>query len=266
MQIEVNGRTTEVERDGSGPPLVLLHSLLTDLRAFDDIVPDLAKTNTVLRIALPGFSGSAPLGGNGTAPTIDALADHLVAVMTALDCGPDSTVMGNGLGAFASVAMAIRHGDRFRGLIVANGGAAFSDERSVAFGTMRRLVAQEGMGRVVDTAVQRIFPPEYLAAHPEAAGQRRVALEGIDATAFADWCGALAVMDLRSSLGQIVQPTLVIAGEADETTPALMSEELAAGIPRAKVASIAGCGHCPQLQQPAELVDLVASFLGTLQP
>ena len=266
MQIEVNGLRTEVEREGGGPPLVLLHSLLTDLRAFDEIVPDLAKANTVFRIALPGFGGSVPMSGNGTGPTIDALADQLVAVMTKLDCGSESTVMGNGLGAFASVAMAVRHGSRFRGLIVANGGAAFSAERSAAFGTMSALVAQDGMGRVVDTAVQRIFPPEYLAAHPEAVSQRRAVLEGIDARAFADWCRALAVMDLRPDLGRITNPTLVIAGERDDTTPAAMSEELATGIPGAALGTIAGCGHCPQLQRPAELVEVVTSFLGTARP
>jgi pimeloyl-ACP methyl ester carboxylesterase len=263
MLIEVDGHQTAVEREGRGPPLVLLHSLLTDMHAFGLVLPDLVRRNTVIRIALPGFSGSAPMIANGPGPAIDDLADRLASVMIALDCGPETTVMGNGLGAFASVALAIRHGAQFRGLIVANGGAAFSGDRSTAFDTMSGLVEQGGMGRVVDTAVQRIFPPEYLTAHPEVVEQRRAALEQIDPQAFADWCRALAKMDLRADLGRIDNPTLVIAGERDETTPVEMSEDLAGGIPGATLTVISGCGHCPQLQRPAELVEAVAAFLGT---
>jgi pimeloyl-ACP methyl ester carboxylesterase len=130
---------------------------------------------------------------------------------------------------------------------------------------MSGLVEQGGMARVVDTAVLRIFPPEYLAAHPDAAEPRRAVLEQIDPRAFADWCRALAKMDLREGLGQIGNPTLVIAGQLDETTPVEMSEELAAGIPGAALTVISGCGHCPQLQRPSALLKAVSSFLGTLR-
>ena len=56
MQIDVEGR---------GPTLVLVHSLLTDSHAFDDVVPELAKNHRVVRISCPGC---------GTIPQLDIFA------------------------------------------------------------------------------------------------------------------------------------------------------------------------------------------------
>ncbi len=259
MEIELKHGQIEVNREGDGPPLVLIHSLLTDAHAFDAVVPGLARTHTVYRVSLPGFGGSTALCSNGSGPSIEDLADCVAATMDALGCGPEPTVLGNGLGASVSVALAIRHGERVGALIPANGGATFPPERRAAFGTMSRLVAEGGMRAVVDVAVRRIFPPAYLQAHPHVFDERRKVLERVDPGAFAAACRALAAMDLRPGLALIRNPTLVVAGEADETTPVEMAEELAAGIAGAQLAILPGCGHCPPLEQPD-------AFLAALEP
>ena len=255
-----------IDSSGTGPPLVLIHSLLTDARAYDSVAAELSGGYCVHRVWLPGFGPSAPLDGSEPHTLFD-LAGMVADAMSDGNVGPDAAVLGNGLGAFVAVAMAIAHGSDIGPLIVANGGAVFSEDRRGAFETMSRLVSEAGMAAVVDTAVRRIFPEEYLAAHPETIEDRRRVLLDIDPASFAACCRALHAMDLRPDLGRITNPTLVVGGSADATTPPEMSAELAASIAGAELVILDDCGHCPPLQQPEALAAAVDAFLSRhLQP
>jgi len=249
-----------IDSSGEGPPLVLIHSLLTDARAYDAVAATLSGRYRLHRAWLPGFGPSPPLTPDGS-PDLFHLAAMVSEAMSETGVEPDAAVLGNGLGAFIAVAMAIAHGSDFGPLIVANGGAVFSEDRRGAFSTMSRLVSEAGMAAVVETAVRRIFPEEYLAAHPEAIEDRRRALLEVDPASFASCCRALHAMDLRPGLGSITNPTLVIGGSADATTPPEMSAELAASIAGAELVVLDDCGHCPPLQQPAALAAAVDAFL-----
>lgn len=255
--VELSTGHVSVDVVGEGPPLLLLHSLLTDAAAFDQIVPSLAGSHQVCRVSLPGFDGSAPLRD----PDIFDLSDLVADVMTELGLRSDASVLGNGLGGFVAVALAVRHGDRFDQLIATNCGAAFSPERAEAFGTMSGLVEEGGMAAVADVAVRRVFPEDYLAQHPEIIEERTEVLLRVDPGAFAAACRALGALDLRPQLGSIDNPTLVVAGADDQTTPPEMAVELANDIPNATRVVLSDCGHCPQLQQPAALLAAIESFL-----
>ncbi len=253
MQIDVEG-------DGDGQPLVLVHSLLTDSTAYDLAAPLLAQNRRIIRVSLPGFGTTPPL--DTTDPTIFDLADAVADALDVADVGTDAAVLGNGLGAFVVVALAIEHGDRFAELIVANGGAWFAPERQEAFTTMSDLVTDSGMEAVVDVAVKRIFTDDYLAAHPGAIAERRDVMVKTHPAAFAGACRALRDMDLRAQAPGITNRTLVIAGGADATTPPEMAADLAALISGAKFVTLDGCGHCPPLEQPSEFVAALEDFLG----
>jgi 3-oxoadipate enol-lactonase len=251
--------TMQIDIDGSGPALVLVHSLLTDARAYDRVLPTLAEKHRVIRVSLPGFGTTPPL--DNPTPTIFDLADAVAEALVEADAGGDAAVLGNGLGAFVVVALAIKHGESFGPLIAANGGSAFSDERRAAFTTMSDLVTNGGMEAVVDVAVRRIFPEAYLAEHPEVIEERRAVLVETDPVAFAAACRALRDMDLRPDVGAISNRTVVIAGGADGTTPPEMSSELAQAVPGAELVELDGCGHCPPLEQPEAFVSAIESFL-----
>jgi 3-oxoadipate enol-lactonase len=254
----------EIDREGTGPPLVLVHSLLTDARAFDPVAPRLGGRFELHRVWLPGFGTSEPLAD--PSPTLFDIAEALAEALEAAGLtGPEVAVLGNGFGSFVCVALAAGRGDIFGPLIVANGGAAFSEPRRAAFTTMSNLVSDSGMEAVVETAVRRIFTEEYLAAHPAATAQRRAVLLEIDPGSFAASCRALRDMDLRPHLDAIRNPTLVIAGAADATTPPEMGAELAAGVGGAEFVVIADCGHCPPLERPAEFCNAVEDFLARAQ-
>jgi len=259
IDVIVGDVAVQVDSEGNGPHLVLIHSLLTGPEAFDEVVPILARSRRVHRIFLPGFGRSAPLSQPD--PSIDDLADHMAAVLISLHCDDNTAVLGNGLGGFVAAALAIRHGARFGRLVLSNSGAGFSPERAASFGTMSDLVSRGGMEAVVDVAVRRIFPEHYLRANPHVIDERRSVLVAVDPVAFAASCRALGALDLGPLLSTIDNETLVVAGEQDATTPPEMAGELMNGIPNARLIVIPECGHCPQLQHPSALLAAVIDFL-----
>lgn len=64
-----------------------------------------------------------------------------------------------------------------------------------------------------------------------------------------------------SRLAEITAPTLVVVGELDRVTPPPLSEDIAARIPGARLARIAGAGHISNLEQAAEFNRVVMEFL-----
>ena len=80
----------EHDRHGAGAPLLLIHSLLTEMTVFDVMLPKLP--GAVTRINLPGFGRSSPV----ELKTLAEHADHVAFVMDSLELPRDTAVFGNG--------------------------------------------------------------------------------------------------------------------------------------------------------------------------
>jgi 3-oxoadipate enol-lactonase len=175
--------------------------------------------------------------------------------MDALELPRDTTVFGNGFGALVALELAIRHGERFGKLIVADCLAAFPEPARVPFRVMAEKVSSGGMRAVLDTAISRMFPPAFAERHPDIIAARKAALGAVDPACFARACLALAGMDLASQVPSIRNRTLVMCGALDQTTPPALARELADKISGARYQEIAGSGHCPMLEQPSALAE-----------
>ena len=66
---------------------------------------------------------------------------------------------------------------------------------------------------------------------------------------------------LRKRLARIDRPTLVVWGDSDGVVLPSYGRAYAESIPGARFASIAGAGHYPYLEQPADFVKVVEAFL-----
>jgi pimeloyl-ACP methyl ester carboxylesterase len=256
--IAVKGLNVEFVQQGSGPDLILVHSLLTELTVFERVLPKLAAGRRVTCLNLPGFGASSP------APlrTVADFADHVAEAMRALGLPPTTDVFGNGFGGFVALELACRHGARLRKLIVADAVPAFPEPARVPFRGMAERVRAGGMATVVDTAIGRMFPAGFAHANPALVAARKAALAGVDAETFARACLALADLDLTPRLARISNATLVLCGAQDQTTPPELARALADAIPGAKYHEIADCGHCPMLEQPGVLLERMQEFLG----
>lgn len=256
MQMTSNSSTLDVVQMGQGRNLVLLHSLLSDRTAFDRIAPRLAIERRVWLVNLPGFGASAPAG-----PGLEDVADRIAEQLPKLGLSGDADLLGNGFGGFVSVALAIRHGSLFDRLVLVDTGAAIPPEGKGAFQAMAERVEAGGMEAVLAAALQRMFPDDFLSAHPAIAEERKASLRAARPECFAAACRALAKFDRRAELGMIGNPTLVVVGLRDTATPPALSYELAAGIPGAALVELPHCGHSPHIQDPESFWQAIKPFL-----
>jgi len=67
-------------------------------------------------------------------------------------------------------------------------------------------------------------------------------------------------------LNEIKVPTLVLAGRQDFVYPPESQEELAAGIPNARLVLIDRAGHNPHDEQPAQTLKAIQNFLAQVRP
>jgi pimeloyl-ACP methyl ester carboxylesterase len=65
-------------RQGSGTPILLLHGLGGNIASWEDVAADLARTNEVIAVDLPGHGASPVLPGSGSFGGVaDAIADFI---------------------------------------------------------------------------------------------------------------------------------------------------------------------------------------------
>jgi pimeloyl-ACP methyl ester carboxylesterase len=112
-------------------------------------------------------------------------------------------------------------------------------------GMARRLVP--GLVAPGAPAVAVAMATEVMAAVPEAT--YRAALE------------AVAGFDGRAALPAMAVPTLLLAAEHDRTAPPEVMQRMAARIPGAEFACLAGAGHIANVERPAAFNAAVVSFL-----
>ena len=193
------GGTVNAAQSGQGaaPALFLFHSLLSDRASFDAVVPELSPSFRLIVPELPGFGASKAVSG-GLAEVADRMAD---AVKDAAD-GGEAIVLGNGYGGFVALQMAIRHPGIASRLILADCGAAFSEEGRQAFRNMAAASRAKGLPAITDVAMRRLFAPEFQESHPDLMRDRREAFLRSDPEVIQAACLALAGLDLRPELRQ----------------------------------------------------------------
>lgn len=250
-----DGRLSAVQ-SGTGPDLLVVHSLLADRTAFDPVLPWLRDRFRVTLVNLPGFHGSACI-----APGIEGYADHLASVFAPGGLSNETIVVGNGFGGTVALAMALRHGNRFGKLVLSDVVAGFPPDGRKAFEVMATKVETEGIGSVATISANRVFHEAYLATHPGAVEERRRILMGIAPEGFIAACRSLMTADLTLKLGSIRNPARVVCGELDAATPPSLCRLLAERIPGASYVEIPECGHCPPLERPEAFIRAIADFV-----
>jgi 3-oxoadipate enol-lactonase len=245
----------DVETIGSGPDIVLLHSLLSDRSSFLGLAQRLSPERRVSMVNLPGFGTSPP------AEPLDGYADRIAEFLNEIGPGkPD--VIGNGLGSFVALKLAARHGGRVGKIVLLGCAVAFPEQGRATFTALAGKVQLGGMAAVADIAMARMFPEDFIAAHPGVVAERRAVFLRIDPSAFAAAALALATLDLSSELDRVRNPVLLVVGEKDGATPPALGRDLAGRLPDARFVELPGVGHAPHIHALDLLVETVGPFLG----
>jgi 3-oxoadipate enol-lactonase len=229
---------------------------LADRSVYDEVAPYLAKFRLVTRIDFPGFGGSTSVG-----PRVEDYATMVVDTLNAIEISPQSDLLGNGFGGFVAVTLVIHNPARIDRLVLVDTGAGFPEPAKEPLRIMAKKVREGGMESVLDVAVKRMFPAPFIDQRPDIIENRKRRLATANPEIFAMAAESLTVLDNRAALAQIKNPTLIVVGLEDMTTPPDLSHELAAGIANAELVELPGIGHCPQLQDPDAFLNAICPFL-----
>jgi 3-oxoadipate enol-lactonase len=256
MFIELNGVTHHYVSKGEGPPVVMVHGLGGSLHSWHAVIDTLALQHHVVALDLRGH-GRSGAGSGGY--SIQQWAQDVTALIAALEL-PPVTLVGHSLGTLVAQQAALDKVEAIDQLILLGGISWFEPETKAAYEARADLVEAEGMDAVVDDWLAGALAPRTRAKLPQLAGLMRDLYLRNDPAAYARSCRALAKMP-RIPRGDIGQPTLLLVGDHDRSTPMAMAEELHAEIPVSRVKVVPTAAHWAMLEQPDVIAAAILEYL-----
>ena len=238
---------------GEATPLVFLHGVGSDKSVWAPQVAHFGSTRRTIAIDFPGYGESGPL-----APGDGAMHDRFAAaVLVALDslAIDRAHVCGLSLGGVVAIALATLAPERIATLILADTFARHPDGLAIL---KRSLTASHDMRAMAEARVPVLLGPD---PDPTLAAELVEVMARIDPAAFRAAAAAVWPADQRDRAARLTMPTLILCGGDDSVTPPALSAELAALIPGARLAFIAGAGHLPNLERPADFNAALDDFL-----
>jgi 3-oxoadipate enol-lactonase/4-carboxymuconolactone decarboxylase len=123
-------------------------------------------------------------------------------------------------------------------------------------------VRSAGTAAMVSASAERWFAPGFLEREPAAGSALLTALEQTVDAGYVQGCAALADFDVRSRLGEIAAPVLVVSGAADVvTTTAGHLRPIADGVRRGRLVELDGVAHLAPVEAPEATARLVREHL-----
>ena len=255
--VRINGVLLHYRLAGpvDAPVLALINSLGTDARIWDDVIDRLSSGYRVLSYDKRGHGLSdTPLGDYALDDHVDdllGLLDHLGIAKLAL--------AGVSVGGLIAQGLALRAPERLAALVLCDTAAKVGEVD--AWNARIASVKNQGLGAIADLVMDRWFSPGFQQQRPDdIAGWRNLFVRS-DAAGYVRTCATLRGTDLREKIGAIAMPTLVVAGEADQSTPVELVRGCAEAIAGARFEILPGVGHIPSIEQPAALAALIGAFL-----
>lgn len=262
-EVEVRGARLHYQvRGESGPWVVLVHGALVHSGSWADQVPVLSANHRVVTFDIRGYGHSAAIDGHFS---ISAAADDLQALLGHL--GIESTaVVGFSMGGFIAQELALRAPELVRSLVLVSTAARVGGDAAAVFRERASVIERDGLDAEREQHVPRAFSNAFRTAHPDAL--RRYAEEVVsnDPAVVAATFRALADFDAHERLGEVVAPTLIVAGAQDPALGPDAARELAAAIAGATVEVLPDVGHTLHLETPERFARLVIEFLDAAGP
>ena len=242
------------EGDPQGRPIVLANALGTDLRVWDAVLPLLPANLRILRYDKRGHGLSDGPPGPWT---IDDLAADLAAILDARGIR-DAAIVGLSIGGLVAQVLAARRPDLVRVLVLSNTAAKIGTAE--AWDARIAAVETGGIAAVADAVLERWFTPGFRADPGRLAPWRNMLLRTPRA-GYVAASRAVRDADLTASTRTLAQPTLVLAGDADGSTPPDLVRATADLVAGARFEVIPGAGHLPGVERPEAVARLLSGFL-----
>ncbi len=270
VHARINDRMSlRYKKAGSGKPLVLMHTIRTQLEYFDKIVPILTQHFTVYTVDLPGHGYSS----------IDTHAAYdepyfraaVVSFIEKLDLR-DVTLVGESIGAVLALTVASTLPDRVKAVVASN---PYDYDQRYGDGVRRgNLFANIAIGGyavpvfgAVNAALEnRLFLrwvlnggfydkrnlPRDLLSEFDRVGQRR-GYRYVERKTFAGW---RLWSEARALYKGINAPVTFIYGDHDWSTPEERRRN-ADELPKARLITLQQTGHFGALERPRQIANII---------
>lgn len=266
--IRANGILTNYHDTGSGFPVLMIHGSGPGVSAWANwrlSIPGLAQRCRVIAPDMAGFGFSER--PPGIRYDMDTWVAQAIGLLDALDIA-QADVVGNSFGGALALAMAIRHPERVRRLVLMGSVGvpfAITPGLDAVWGYEPSI---ETMRRLLDIfAYDRTLVNDELAALRYHASIRPGFQESFSAMFPAPrqrWVDAMASRE--EDIRALPHETLVVHGRDDQVIPLSNSLTLAQWIPRSQLHVFGRCGHWTQIEHAARFTRLVGDFLTEEQP
>jgi 3-oxoadipate enol-lactonase len=213
-----------IDGNADAPWLMLCNSLGTNLHMWEPQMDALTPYFRVLRYDARGHGASTAT----EAPyTIDDLTGDAIALLDHLGIA-QTHFCGLSLGGMTGMRLGTHYGTRIARLVLSNtssymGPASNWDMRI-------KLVRDGGMATVTDSVIARWFTPRFREVAAEKVAIVQQMLLDTSISGYTGCCAAIRDMDQRASITAVTNPTLVIAGGRDPSTPPTDGKAIAAAI------------------------------------
>jgi pimeloyl-ACP methyl ester carboxylesterase len=272
------GRTrVHVRELGSGPPLLLIHGLMTSSYSWRYVLEPLAAHHRLIIPDLPGAGRSAMPDRPYTAAALAEFVGELIDTLGLRGCA----AVGNSLGGFLCMRLALDDAGALSRLVNIHA-PCFPIPRIRALAAALALPGAQALVRRViatdperwvwrnvhyfdETLKSREETAEYGAPLSRDDGRRAFLHYLADTMAPAGF--ASFVRDLETRRGQpFPVPLLLLYSRTDPLVPPITGERLHALIPDARLEWLDDTSHFAHVDSPERVVPLLASFLADDSP
>ena len=254
-----DGTRFRYEVRGAGPTVLFFHAFPLGMWIYDAQVAALEKTHRTVRFDARGFGGTPP--GDGPL-SMEKIADDGVALLDELGLG-QAIVVGCSMGGYVALAMARKHRDRVRGLVLLDTRATpDTPEGRAGRSALADRARKEGSGAVAEKFLATLTGPTTRRERPEIQEKLAASILSNPPAGLANaLLGMGARADSRPELRAIHVPTLIVCGEEDMVTPPADSKAMAESIPDSTLVLVPRAGHLANLEDPEAVNAALLAFL-----
>lgn len=252
-----------LELEGDGPPLLLLHGWADSADTWRLVLDRLGRAGRrALALDMPGFGTADPLRDGPVLAQLDAFVDAALG-----ELGEPAVIVGNSLGGCAALRAAER-GEPAGVVPVAPAGLdmaawfALVERDPVVRSLLASPVPVPGpvVGRTVGEVYRRLAFKRAIDPLVVSTFAGHLASKAAAARVLAT--GRRLLPELRDPfrLDSIRCPVLLVWGRDDRMVFQTGAERVLDAVAGARLEVIEDCGHCPQLECPERLLELVLDF------
>jgi (E)-2-((N-methylformamido)methylene)succinate hydrolase len=245
------------QRQGSGPPVLLVHGVGGDSSHWAAIAKQLHRRFDVIAMDVRGHGNSDLITGQVDAHDLARDAVQVLDEAGIAQC----RVVGFSLGGAVALALTLDFPERVEKLAIVGTVCGRTPEEKAKALERVEFLRQHGRAAIAEANRERWFTDEFRKAHPDIVDRRVAQVVACDPASYLHAFRVFCTDDFADRLDEIHVPTLIITGEHDAAATPRMAQFMAERIGASEAHVLSGLRHSLLIEAPEQVGILLASFL-----